>query len=43
MIDYAILVFKNVLYDLKYLFKKMPNGEPIKDPINTGVSPKSLI
>jgi hypothetical protein len=34
MMAYIIIVFKNLLYDLKSLFKKVQNGELMKDIIS---------
>jgi hypothetical protein len=36
MIAYGIVVFKNILHDLKSLFKKLQKRELRKDTINTG-------
>ena len=35
---YAILVLKNILYDLTSLFKKMQKGELMEDTISIRVS-----
>jgi hypothetical protein len=37
MISYATVVFRNVLFDLKFIFKKVQNKKLIKDTITTRV------